>query len=58
VTAPFANAQRQHVHELTVVLGSPAEPGGKALSDEQARQLLYQKLDSLRQGGAVILPTN
>jgi hypothetical protein len=58
VTGPFANAQRQRIHELTVVLGSPAEPGGKALSDEQARQLLYQKLDSLRQGGVVVFPTN
>lgn len=55
---PFATAQRQRVHELVIVLGSPSEPGGKGLSDEQRRQLLYQKLESFRQGGLLIVPTN
>lgn len=52
---PFASAQRQRIHELTIVLGAPAEPGGKALSDEQSRQLFNQRLDSLR---LLVIPVN
>lgn len=48
VTAPFANIQRTRVHTLELVLGAPAEPDGKALGDEQRRQLFNQKLDALR----------
>jgi hypothetical protein len=43
----FASASRTHTNTLNIVLGSPADPGGKTLSDEQKRQLLNQKLDSL-----------
>lgn len=48
LNVPFAKAERKRVHNVDVVLGAPAEPGGKALSDEQRRQLLNLRLDALR----------
>jgi hypothetical protein len=54
LSPPFANAQRTRVHNLDVVLGAPAEAGGKELSDEQRRQLLNLRLDALR---FLIVPT-
>ena len=46
--SPFAMASRQRINQLDVVLGAPAEPGGKALSDEQKRQLDNLQLEALR----------
>jgi hypothetical protein len=45
---PLLSAQRTRIHTLDLVLGSPATPGGKGLSDEQKRQLLNLKIDQLR----------
>jgi hypothetical protein len=45
---PLLGASRVHTNQLDVVLGQPAMPGGKALSDEQSRQLFNLQLDSLR----------
>jgi hypothetical protein len=48
LVAPLASASRMRTNTLDVVLGQPATPGGKALSDEQQRQLFNLQLDSLR----------
>ena len=48
-SSPFTAASRVRTNQLDVVLGAPAAPGGKALSDEQQRQLFNLQLDALRQ---------
>jgi hypothetical protein len=52
-SSTFASLQRQRINELTIVMGEPAEPGGKELSDEQSRQLWNNRLDSR---GAILIP--
>jgi hypothetical protein len=54
LTAPFAAASRVRTNQLDVVLGMPAVAGGKALSDEQNRQLFNIQLDALRRSLVVI----
>lgn len=48
VSGTLFDAQRVRRHTLNIVMGQPQVSGGKELSDEQRRQLLNQKLDSLR----------
>lgn len=48
LNSPLAAASRIRTNQLDVVLGAPATPGGKALSDEQNRQLFNLQLDALR----------
>lgn len=45
----FFSAERKRYHNLDITMGPSADPGGKALSDEQQRQLLNLRLDALRQ---------
>jgi hypothetical protein len=45
---PFLNLGRTRTHSLEVVLGPPATPGGKDLSDEQRRQLFNLRFDSAK----------
>lgn len=54
LTSPLAAASRIRTNQLDVVLGMPAVAGGKALSDEQNRQLFNIQLDSLRRAFVVI----
>lgn len=54
LTTPFASASRIRTNQLDVVLGMPAVAGGKALSDEQSRQLFNIQLDSLRRSIVVL----
>jgi hypothetical protein len=54
LAAPFASASRIRSNQLDVVLGMPAVAGGKALSDEQNRQLFNIQLDSLRRSLVVL----
>jgi hypothetical protein len=54
LNSPFAIATRGRTNTLDVVLGAPAIPGGKALSDEQNRQLFNIQLDSLRRSLVLI----
>jgi hypothetical protein len=48
LNSPFALASRVRTNTLDVVLGMPQVAGGKALSDEQNRQLFNIQLDALR----------
>jgi hypothetical protein len=52
---PFLNAQRTRTHTLELVLGAPATPGGRDLSEEQRRQLLSFRLEALR---VLVLPNS
>ena len=54
LTAPFLNASQIRTNQLDVVLGMPAVAGGKALSDEQNRQLFNIQLDQLRR--SIVVP--
>jgi hypothetical protein len=54
LTTPFASASQIRTNTLDVVLGMPANPGGKALSEEQNRQLLNIQFDQLRR--TVVVP--
>lgn len=54
LTSPFASASQIRTNTLDVVLGMPAIAGGKALSDEQNRQLFNIQLDQLRR--TIVVP--
>jgi hypothetical protein len=54
LNSPLAFATRGRTNTLDVVLGAPAVPGGKALSEEQNRQLFNIQLDSLRRSLVLI----
>ena len=54
LSPPFASASRIRTNQLDVVMGAPAVAGGKALSDEQNRQLFNIQLHSLRKSLVVI----
>lgn len=54
LSPPFAAVSRIRTNQLDVVMGAPAVAGGKALSDEQNRQLFNIQLDSLRRSLVII----
>ncbi|WP_210343182.1 hypothetical protein [Bradyrhizobium diversitatis] len=50
----FLSGSRTTTNTLNIVLGQPSDDGPKSMSDEQKRQLFYQRLEQLR---LVVVPT-
>lgn len=53
-TGTFLSGSHTATNTLNIVLGQPGDSGPKSLSDEQKRQLFYQRLEQLR---LIVVPT-